>query len=119
MMKIGGGGSSTVEYAKHNQKAPEDVAFIREKTYTLPITPERELRIRARTKKRKKRRTEKPGGVPTHSRRSFPFQGTLGPFIREKTYTLPITLARGLRIRARTSDWKCENRVFTRNPRRC
>ena len=41
---------------KHNQKAPEDTSFIREKTYTLPITPERELRIRARTKKRKKRR---------------------------------------------------------------
>ena len=64
---------------KHNQRAPEDVAFIREKTYTLPITLARGLRIRARTKKRKKRRTEKPGGVPTHSRRSFPFQGTLGP----------------------------------------
>jgi hypothetical protein len=64
---------------KHNQKAPEDVTFIREKTYTLPITLARGLRIRARTKKRKKRRTEKPGGVPTHSRRSFPFQGTLGP----------------------------------------
>ena len=45
---------------KHNQKAPEDMSFIREKTYTLPITPERELRIRARTKKRKKRRNEKP-----------------------------------------------------------
>ena len=73
------GVSSTVEYGKHNQKAPEDVAFIREKTYTLPITLARGLRIRARTKKRKKRRTEKPGGVPTHSRRSFPFQGTLGP----------------------------------------
>ena len=27
---------------KHNQKAPEDVTFIREKTYTLPITLERE-----------------------------------------------------------------------------
>ena len=64
---------------KHNQKAPEDMSFIREKTYTLPITLARGLRIRARTKKRKKRRTEKPGGVPTHSRRSFPFQGTLGP----------------------------------------
>ena len=23
---------------KHNQRAPEDIAFIREKTYTLPIT---------------------------------------------------------------------------------
>ena len=55
------------------------MSFIREKTYTLPITLARGLRIRARTKKRKKRRTEKPGGVPTHSRRSFPFQGTLGP----------------------------------------
>ena len=55
------------------------MVFIHEKTYTLPITLARGLRIRARTKKRKKRRTEKPGGVPTHSRRSFPFQGTLGP----------------------------------------
>ena len=53
---------------KHDQKAPEDVTFIREKTYTLPITLARGLRIRARTKKRKKRRTEKPEGVPTHSR---------------------------------------------------
>ena len=33
-MKIGGGGSSTVEYAKHKKKAPEDAAFICEKTYT-------------------------------------------------------------------------------------
>ena len=40
---------------KHNQKAPEDISFIREKTYTLPITLERELRIRARTKRRKKK----------------------------------------------------------------
>ena len=39
------------------------MSFIREKTYTLPITLARGLRIRARTKKRKKRRTEKPGGV--------------------------------------------------------
>ena len=45
----------------------------------IPHHPRNELRIRARTKKRKKRRNEKPGGVPTHSRRSFPFQGTLGP----------------------------------------
>ena len=73
------GVSSTVECGKYNQKAPQAVALIREKTYTLPITLARGLRIRARTKKRKKRRTEKPGGVPTHSRRSFPFQGTLGP----------------------------------------
>ena len=58
---------------KKIKKAPEDLTFIREKTYTLPITLARGLRIRARTKKRKKRRTEKPGGVPTHSRRSFPF----------------------------------------------
>ena len=77
----GGGGEAHKESSsrKHNQKAPEDTSFIREKTYTLPITLARGLRIRARTKKRKKRRTEKPGGVPTHSRRSFPFQGTLGP----------------------------------------
>ena len=67
------------KWRKHDQRAPENVAFIREKTYTLPITLARGLRIRARTKKRKKRRTEKPGGVPTHSRRSFTFQGTLGP----------------------------------------
>ena len=30
---------------KHNPKAPEDVTFIREKTYTLPITLARGLRI--------------------------------------------------------------------------
>ena len=36
---------------KHNQKAPEEMSFIREKTYTLPITLARGLRIRARTKK--------------------------------------------------------------------
>ena len=55
-------------------------AFIREKTYTLPITLERGLRIRARTKKgKKRRRKEKPGGVPSHTRRSLSFQGTLGP----------------------------------------
>ena len=36
---------------KHNQKAPEDMSFIREKTYTLPITLARGLRIRARTKR--------------------------------------------------------------------
>ena len=58
-MKIGGGGSSTVEYAKHNQKAPEDVAFIREKTYTLPITLGRGLRIRGRTKKGKEKRKKR------------------------------------------------------------
>ena len=77
----GGGGKAHKESSsqKHNQKAPEDMSFIREKTYTLPITLARGLRIRARTKKRKKRRTEKPGGVPTHSWRSVPFQGTLGP----------------------------------------
>jgi hypothetical protein len=48
-----GGVSSTVENGKHNQKAPEDVAFIREKTYTfirektytLPITLERGLSL--------------------------------------------------------------------------
>jgi len=31
-----------------------------------------------------------------------------GTFIREKTYTLPITLARGLRIRARTKRGRPE-----------
>ena len=50
---------------RHNQKVPEDVTFIREKTYTLPITLERGLRIRARTKKGKTRRKEKPGGDPS------------------------------------------------------
>ena len=65
---------------KHNQKAPEDMSFIREKTYTLPITLARGLRIRARTRRgKKRRRKEKPGGVPTHTRRSFSFQGTLRP----------------------------------------
>ena len=58
----------------------ENVAFIREKTYTLPITLERGLRIRARTKKgKKRRRKEKPGGVPSHTRWSLSFQETLGP----------------------------------------
>ena len=77
---VGGGGESLQSRRKHSQKAPEDVAFIREKTYTLPITLARGLRIRARTRRgKKRRRKEKPGGVPTHSRRSFPFQGTLGP----------------------------------------
>ena len=54
---------------KRNQKAPEDVTFIREKTYTLPITLIREktytlpitlkrgLRIRARTFIREKTST--------------------------------------------------------------
>ena len=65
---------------KHNLKASEDVAFIREKTYTLPITLARGLRMRARTKRGKKRRRKgKPGGV----------------LFREKTYTLPITLEEG------------------------
>ena len=58
---------------KHNQKAPEDMSFIREKTYTLPITLARGLRMRARTKKGKKRiRKEEPGGVLTHTRQNFP-----------------------------------------------
>ena len=48
------------------------MSFIREKTYTLPITLARGLRIRARTKRgKKRRRKEKPGGVPTHTRRSL------------------------------------------------
>ena len=65
---------------KQNQKAPANVAFIREKTYAFPIILERGLRIRARTKKgKKRRRKEKPGGDPSHTRRRLSFQGTLGP----------------------------------------
>jgi len=37
------GASSTIEYGNRNQKAPKDVAVIREKTNTLSITLEKGL----------------------------------------------------------------------------
>ena len=67
------------KWRKHDQRAPENVAFIREKTYTLPITLARGLRIRALTKRGKKKEEKEKPGVPTHTRRSFSFQGTLRP----------------------------------------
>ena len=61
----GGKADKEANSRKYKQKAPADMSFIREKTYTLPSTQERGLRIRARTKKGKTRRKEKPGGAPS------------------------------------------------------
>ena len=74
----GGEGAQRVKFSKTQPESTR--GYVLYPWENVHITHHsRELRIRARTKKRKKRRNEKPGGVPTHSRRSFPFQGTLGP----------------------------------------
>ena len=45
-IRIRGESARQSKVEKHNQKAPEDVTFIREKTYTLPITLASRLEVR-------------------------------------------------------------------------